>query len=294
MVGRAALLALLLPGLAAAQESSARGLRVYATTSAMYDSNIEHEPDELPAYGGAAGLGARFQVQQGRQGFELGHEFALHRYSRRGWDRLSNHTELAYWLQATGWLRVGLDGEISLQGTSEDRDLSNQYIVRGRLEFRPAERIALRLIGGYRLRRVPDDPGSNAYNPALGIQLRQRLGSGGELILGWRGERTVTDDPANEYRRATLSLTASTRGEARDALEWSLGYRVQRYPFRALDDDPRQRRRDIRVSPALLYTHRFAPGSIVRIGYEFEARGSNDSAKEYVDHVLVFSMTQDF
>jgi hypothetical protein len=49
-------------------------------------------------------------------------------------------------------------------------------------------------------------------------------------------------------------------------------------------------RRDHRVTAGLEYTHRFTESMDFTLGYEFEARGSNDPEKEYVAHLVSFAV----
>lgn len=273
-----------------AQEPSP--VSVYLTTTGMYDSNIEHDATNQDTYGGAVGLGIGFQRSGGRHAVEAQYEVAGHRYSTsERWNRVSQQFEGAYTLRATRWLRLRAGIEASIKGNSEDRDLGNQYAFKPRLELRPTGSTAIRFTGAYRLKQDESDPEKDADNTYLAVDLRQRYPAGGEMTLGVRRESNLSRGLDDRYRRVLYSLELSSPTLAHDVLAFSLNFRAQRYRYRTVVVEGRTLlRRDHRVTAGLEYTHRFGFSTDVTLGYEFEARGSNDQRKEYVAHLMSFAV----
>ncbi len=289
---RLLLFLLLLPGArpAAAQEPSP--LSVFLTTTGMYDSNIDHDAADQDTYGGAVGLGLSLERDGGRHAVEAQYEVAGHRYSTSDrWNRVSQQFEGAYTLRAARWLRLRTGIEASIKGNSEDRDLGNQYAFKPRLELRPTGRTAIRFTGAYRLKQDERDPESDAVNTYLAVDLRQRYPAGGEMTLGVRRESNRSVGLDNRYLRTLYSLELSSPTAASHVLSFGLNFRAQRYRYRTVAVDGRTLlRRDHRVTAGLEYTHRVGFATEVTLGYEFEARGSNDPRKEYVAHQMSFAV----
>ena len=280
---RAALSLILLPTAILAQDAAQADWTMLLRTAGVYESNIDHDAVAVPAYGGILGAGLAYRNRAVRPTFEAAYEVALHRFAEATpWDRVSHQGELGLEIRPADWWSLRTEGEITLRGSSEDRDLGDQYEVGQRLELRPARGTAVRLTGLLRLKRYPEAHERNAHNRAVDLELRQRLVSGSRLTLRGRLEANVARAPRYGYQRQTYEIELATRPWSRDELGLGLTFRSQRYRERLVEgprgDRPRQ---DYRVEPAVEWIHRFHEGLTMVVQYELEQRSSNDADKEY-------------
>lgn len=297
---RHALLALALcaPGLSAqAPTGSTEGeVAFYIRTAGLFDSNLDHDPEARSAYGGvlAAGFSARDRAVRPRA--QVTYEVAAHRYSVPSrLERVSHHGEVAFTARPSRALAFSTEAEVSLRGSSEDRDVGNEFTGREQLELRLSRALAVRLTGAFRLRQYPDsqDIGRDARNRYAEVELRQRFGSGARVTLGGKLERNHADLARNTYDRTTWALGFETAPARRAQLALELTYRIQRYPDRLVDVGSREEpRRDRRLEPEAALTVRPWRSLDVTLGYGLELRRSNDPDKVYDAHVVSLVLTR--
>ena len=135
----------------------------------VHDSNINHDEDYVRSTGWVPGVGVYFRSSPDDPRFELSYETARHAYTNtERWDRVSNRFRGLYTPDHDGDWRRRTEVEVSLKGSSEDRDLSNQYALTQEVEHRLDSDNRLTGYGRYRLRRYPGEPERNARNPRSG------------------------------------------------------------------------------------------------------------------------------
>jgi hypothetical protein len=263
-------------------------------TGGVWESNLDHELHPRPAYGGFAALGLEVRDDAARPTVSLDYEVALHRYTvPTRWDRTSQRGGVELALRLGGHWVWRLDGGLSLQGSSDDRDLGNEYRGATGLAAKPAPGLTIELGGALRFKRYPDDSSRNATNRYAEVELKQRVGGGVRLAMGGRLEANAARSARNSYRRATWAFGLRLRPGAADAIEAQLKLRQQRYPARRVEVNGRQvQRRDTRLNPVLAWTHRLRENLEVSLSYEFEARRSNDPDKGFEAHALSLVLTR--
>ncbi len=254
-------------------------------TSMVAESNIEHEDVPVAAVGGVVGMGFFFQDQAVRPWIELRYEAAGHRYSiRNRWNRVSHDAQLALSARPTRRLAFRTEGNVTLKGSSEDRDLGDQYTLSEELEWRPPSGTRLRLRGTTRLRRFGGDGSRDAVNRYLDVEVRQQLIRSVRWSVGGRVERNDSESDRHDYDRWTLRSEMEFRGPFGEvSVEGK--YRPKHYRSRVVDELPdnpfrRDQQRQLQVEWTL-YPWR-ALG--ITMTYEFENRRSNDPDKPYVAH----------
>lgn len=277
---------------AAGQERAPITLRV--STSALFESNLPHATAARPAYGGVASVGVSLQDRDRRPRLKLDYETALHRYSTATPFQRTSHAAtgevalgLAPWLSWES--RLGM----SLRGSSEDRELNNQYQAKQRLEMSLARGSAVRLSGSVRLKRYPEpnSAGRDATNRYLEAEVLQRLVDGGRLTLGMRLEENDAKEARYGYRRTTWSMELASAQGGWQQLQVGLAYRVQRYSSRRVKDRD-VLRRDYRLNPEVRWTVRPGVRSEITLGYDYENRSSNDPGQGYEAHRLSLGVTR--
>ncbi len=291
------LLLLTLPAASAGQApATGAEVRFYVRTSGLFDSNLDHESDGQRAFGGMAALGLSARDGRDRPTLEVAYEVAAHRYSApTRLQRLSHHGEFGLNLRPARWLTLRSMAEVGLRGSSEDRDLSNEYSVDQRAEFRFTRGTALRLTGAWRLRQYPDsqDVGRGATGRYAEAELRQRLPGGGRLSLGARLERNDAESSRYDYGRTTWSVDVETAPGRVTQLAIELKFRDQRYRSRRVGAGSRQERRhDWRLQPSIAGTVRPWRTFDLTAGYGFETRRSNDAGKAFSAHLVSLVLTR--
>jgi hypothetical protein len=269
------------------QERSSVPRRIWFTmsVSSVFDSNIEDDETGLNSFGLVPSVGVHFQDNPEKPSFEADYEVALHRYTNSSkYDRVSHNLTASYRRQLTRRLQSRTTGEISLKGSSEDRDVNNQYVLEQQLQYRfnPAHR--LRLFGAYRVKRYPlEDVGKNAVDPYFGARFDQKLRGGRGWEILYRYDKNRSQDPKDRYVRWTYGAQFKTPvfGERRDMLTLDLRYAPRLYARQIKVDDVRVPRRDQRWTFDVLYERPLTENVQLGLNYRYETRNSNDPDKRF-------------
>ena len=264
----------------------------------VYDSNIEHDSTNIGSYGIVGGARMRFRSRSSKPGFQAEYAVAAHSYTATDkWDRVSHLARAGVDFPLGDHLLLGLTGEASLKGSSEDREIGDQYAVLPRVEFRPWDDVRFRLITAYRQRYYGESSGSNATNRYATLDMRLRMGSG--MIEGAaRFEENNPTVERNRFQRYTYSTAYTWFPGDRDELLLGLEYRPVKYPNRDVDiliidedgelDEIEVPRKDERWKPEASWVREWTRNFITELEYEYEMRGSNDPEKKYRGHVVTF------
>lgn len=272
--------------------------RLWFTMSltSVFDSNLEDDATGLHSFGLVPGVGVHFQDNPEKPSFEADYEVALHRYTNSTkYDRVSQSLTASYRRQLTPRLQARTTGEMSLKGSSEDRDVNNEYVLEQQLQYRlnPANR--LRLFGAYRLKRYPlEDVGKNAVDPYLGMRFDQKLSGGRGWEVLYRYDKNRSQDPKDRYVRWTYDaqFTTPVFRERRDLLTLDLRYAPRLYARQIKVDNERVPRRDQRWTFDVLYERPLAEKIKLGLNYRYETRSSNDPDKNFNSHL--FAVTFDY
>ena len=262
----------------------------------VYDSNVEHDSTNIGSYGIVVGATGRYRSRRTKPGVYMEYGVAVHQYTATDrWDRVSQLGRLGFDIPLGDMLLAGVTGEIYLKGSSEDREVGDQYAVLPRIEFRPVDDVRLRIITGYRQRHFADAPTSNAINRYVTFDSRIRFGDG-TLEGAARFEKNLPKIHRLRFNRQTYS--ASYGREVGDHAEVFAGveYRPVQYPERTVDildeegeeigEEPRV---DRRWKPQLKWVHEWSRNMRTDLEYEYEMRFSNDPDKKYRGHVLTLT-----
>lgn len=266
-----------------------RPFSFFVSSTGVYESNIDHDENPISDYGAVFGVGTHFETDT----VEIEYEVASHNYQNTDrWDRVSHSLTSSYEQKITRKLSMEAVGELALRGSSEDRELGDQYVFEPRLHYRFSPSNRLRLYGAYRLRRYDENPERDATNRYVGLELRQRLGKA-SLDVGYRTEQNHAEGPRFTYDRQTYSAQLSTPlvgGLHRLGLE--VRYRPQQYANRFVSDRHPEEglRRDRRWVFSLGGS--FALGRHLELlpGYKFETRSSNDASKKFGAHAVYLGL----
>jgi hypothetical protein len=143
-----------------------------------------------------------------------------------------------------GW-STRSETEITLKGSSEDRELNNPYVLRQQLEYRVNQNSRLQLVGAYRIKRDPLDSGSNAIDPYAGVRFIQKLAGDKRWALSHRYDKNRSWDPRNRYIRWAYKTEFSTPiPDRRSRLSFDFTYKPRLYGRTVKVDGERLPRRD--------------------------------------------------
>jgi hypothetical protein len=257
--------------------------------TSSYDTNIDHDEAGLASYGLVPGLRLRYQDDPADPVWTVSYAAARHTYTNtERWDRVSHTARVAYAPEPSGGFHAETAAELSLRGSSEDRDLSNQYQVVQDLEYRFTRSHRLHLYGTLRWKRVPEDPDGHAFKPNTGLVFERRLAEGRRFQTDVRYEANFERLPEGDYRR--WSFAAEYRFPQRltgGEVEIEAKYRRKDYAARFVEiDDADVRRRDHQWVLGLAWRRPLLAGMRVEAAYAFETRDSNDPGKRFDAHLF--------
>ena len=274
-------------------EAWRRRLWFSATLATSFDTNINHDSEGVRSFGVVPSLGVHFQDSVEKPSFELEYEIAAHSYTNsKEWDRVSHNLLMSYRKHLFGGLSTRTESEITLKGSSEDRELNNQYTLRQQLEYRLNENSRLQFVGAYRVKRDPLDSGSNAIDPYVGARLIQKLAGDKRLALSYRYDKNRSWDPKNRYIRWAYEAEFATPiVDRRTRLNFDLTYKPRLYGRTVRVEGERVPRRDGRWIFETQLERVLRPDLLMVFMYRFERRDSNDPDKDFQSHQAGFALT---
>lgn len=263
------------------------------TTSALFDSNLDHDESPVGAYGGVFGMGIEFRNRRDQPTFEFAYGLAGHRYSIAApWNRISHGGTIGVTLRPSGRLAVATALEATFRGSSEDRDLSDQFKASQGLAWRFLRRTKLEVLGAARIRRFPTTSERDARNLYAEAELTQGLSRSVDWSGGFRLERNDADSNRYSYVRETISSELEIDGGTmRLAIEGK--FRRQQYLARLANPEvPTALRLDHRLQIGLDWTVVPRGGFDITLSYGFERRLSNEAEKGFLAHQIGLSLTR--
>jgi hypothetical protein len=277
----------------ARQDETARAARrvwLFMSVGSIFDTNITHDEQSVNAFGVVPSVGLHVQNNAETPSFEADYEVALHRYTgTKEFNRVSQSLTTAYRRQlGRGW-SARTTGEVSLKGSSEDRDVNNQYALEQQLQYRFNSANRVQVFAAYRLKRYPlIDQGKNAIDPYIGGKFQQKWKGGREWQLSYRYDKNRAQDPKDFYVRRTYEAQFSTPlfRARRDLLTLEARYSPRLYARQIKVNGVRVPRRDRRWVFAATYERPLRQDVRLGLNYRYENRDSNDVEKKFKGHVF--------
>ncbi|HEX6044983.1 MAG TPA: hypothetical protein VFZ22_10880 [Pyrinomonadaceae bacterium] len=274
-------------------EAWRRRLWFSATLATSFDTNIDHDPQGVSSFGLVPSLGVHFQNSVERPSFEIDYEVAGHSYTNSDeWDRVSHNLLMSYRKHLFGRWSTRTESEITLKGSSEDRELNNQYTLRQQFEYRVNENTRLQLAGAYRVKRDPLDSGSNAIDPYVGARFIRKLAGDRRLALSYRYDKNRSWDPRNRYIRWAYGAEFATPIiDRRTRLNFDFTYKPRLYGRTVKVEGERVPRRDGRWIFETQFERVLRSDLRIVVVYRFEKRDSNDPDKDFQSHQAGVALT---
>lgn len=271
---------------------------VSLSLASVFDTNITHDEQQVSAFGIVPGFGFHFHDNAERPSFEADYEIALHRYSNTDeFDRVSQSFTTVYRRQLAKRLYSKTSTEISLKGSSEDRDVNNNYVVEQQLQYRLPSNTRVAGFAAYRLKRYPSfEADSNAIDSYAGAKIEQRLRGDRRVEFTYRYDHNRAWNQRNNYFRRTYSLEFQTPVsiKRRDSLSAEFRYSPRTYQTRLTRvNGVRVPRHDDRWVFDVTYQRLIKSNLTIGFEYEFEKRDSNDLDKRFSSHAFALTFTFD-
>lgn len=276
---------------AQAKKDLRRVFTFQAGANSLFDSNIEHDPIAKRAYGIIPSIGLGYEVGWGKNNFEINYEVARHFYNvDTKYNRTSHGGNIAYERKFTDRFRSRTNFQATFKGSTDEREINNEFILSQRFEFRANSKNRFYVTGAYRMKRyVADDRDSNSSNPYWGIRYRRYLGKQ-ELEVGYRYEKNKAASSRNTYIQPRFEAGFKTPLFYRSNLSLDFSYKPRKYAGRFVDingvDVPR---RDKRWKFTALWERPITERFVLGVYYEYEKRNSNDIDKLFKAHQIGIS-----
>lgn len=266
--------------------------------ASVFDTNITHDERQVSAFGLVPSFGLHFRDNPERPSLEVDYEVALHRYNNTDeFDRVSHNLTAVYRKQLLKRLYAKTTGEISLKGSSEDREINNNYIIEQQLQYRFASNTRVAGLAAYRLKRYPlQDQDSNAIDSYAGAKIEQRFRGDRRVEFYYRYDHNRAWDPRNNYVRRTYSVEFETplSLRRRDSIIAEFRYSPRTYQNRTTRvNGIRVPREDKRWVFDVSYERALRPNLLMAIDYQYEKRDSNDPDKLFTSNVFGLRFTFD-
>lgn len=266
--------------------------------ASVFDTNITHDEQEVSAFGLVPSLGFHYRNHAERPSLEVDYEVGLHRYTNTDeFNRVSHNFTTVYRKQLAKRLYSKTTTEISLKGSSEDRDVNNNYVLEQQLQYRFTSNTRLAGFAAYRMKRYPLlEADSNAIDSYAGAKIEQRFRDDRRLELTYRYDHNRAWDPRNNYFRRTYSVEFETplSLKRRDALSAEFRYSPRTYQTRLTKvNGVRVPRHDDRWVFDVIYERLIGSSMAMAFEYEFETRKSNDRDKLFSSHAFALTFTFD-
>ena len=216
-----------------------RRLWFSATLATSFDTNINHDPQGVRSVGLIPSLVVHFQNNVEKPSFELEYEIAAHNYTNTDeWDRVSQNFVMSYRKHLFGGWSTRTETEITIKGSSEDRELNNQYVLGQQLEYRINANNRLQFAAAYRIKRDPLDSGSSAIDPYAGVRFIRKLAGDKRLALSYRYDKNRSRDPRNRYIRWAYDAEFATPiVDRRSRISFDFTYKPRLYGRTVKVDD---------------------------------------------------------
>lgn len=270
----------------------------YMTFSGLFDSNINHDLDDINDYGAVGGVGIYYRNRAKNPNFEFEYEIGRQEYKNTSmWDRTSHN--LRAWSEnklGKKWIST-TRGEISLKGSTEDRELTNRYSVSQFFQYRLNNENRFNIGGAYRLKRYDTDGDRrNSTNPYLETSYERRFKGSRKLEFSYRYEENRARDDRFSYIRRTYGAEYVTPLFKKGRLDLEARYRPQKYARLVEIKLPNGKKIDVpRMDKRWIYSAdwRYPLSRALELGliYKYERRDSNDPDKNFKAHAAGIVLT---
>lgn len=264
---------------------------VLAGLNSVFNSNLEHDPVAVRAFGFTPSITAGYQIRSKRHRGRVIYGFAGSRYTRRtDLNRIGHYFGASYRFTLGRWSSE-TEAEAIFKGTNDDRETNNQFIATQKLGFRVDSKTRAQIYYAYRIKRfLPEDAERNSVNPMYGLKFSRAFGKKFDWEIGYRYDQNRARDPRQNYIRSTYDTEFKYQLSKKDLLEAGFAYKPRLYSRTLRVGDVRVPRRDRKYTWQLNWQRTLTDRLGFDLGYAFEKQTSNDVEKLYDDHQISLSL----
>lgn len=250
--------------------------------SNLYDGNINHEVTPTRSVGIVPAALLTF-ASSAEPLFEASYEIAANSYTGTDeWDRVSHSLSGVLSYRLGRRLRFETGGTSSWKGSSEDREVANEFGVSQRIAYRLVSSLRLIVLGVYRYKQYPDEPETSGPSPYAGMRIDQKWEDGARLSIGYKYQVRQSQSVRDRYARSAYSVEFSRPLVIdNDLLSFEVEYRRQRYERLIRVENGREWRTDRRILAGVAYELPTSARTAIRWTGGFETRSSNDPEKHF-------------
>lgn len=269
---------------------------ISAGLAAVYETNFTHDEQAVGSFGLVPSFGVHFRDNAERPSFEAEYEIGLHRYTNTDeFDRVSQNLSAAYRKRLWRGFYSRTTTEASLKGSSEDREINNNYVMEQQLQYRFVTNTRVAVFAAYRLKRYPLlDRDSNSIDSYAGAKIEQRFVGDRRVEFTYKYDHNRAWNPRNNYIRRSYTVEFDTplSLRRRDFLFTKFRYSPRDYQNRLTRvNGVREPRHDDRWMMELVYERALKSELTVSAAYQYEKRNSNDIDKRFSSNVFALRFT---
>ncbi|HJZ11601.1 MAG TPA: hypothetical protein VJ521_05600 [Acidobacteriota bacterium] len=262
-----------------------------------YDTNIDHDEESIDSMGFVYGGGVKYRNKVKDPTFWISYEIANHHYTNTDkWDRVSQSILTVYTIDLSKRFAVQNQGEISFKGSSEDRELSDNFVFRPMLVYQMTDSDRLNFFVAQRFKRFDDVQNSrDANNRFLGFGYEREFGKH-EIEFVYKYEKNNAETDRSDYVRSTYTAEYKMPFPYNSVAAFEFKVRPTRFFHRFAEievnngRDLEVPRRDIKYNISVELAIPLGNHLELMPAYEFEWRTSNDEEEFYKAHLPAITL----
>lgn len=255
------------------------------------DSNIERDDRPTSSFGSSLFAGLTYKNPIPKPTLTLDYELARHEFSHSStWDRVSQQLAVEYSKKASDLWEPFVQAEISLKGSSEDREIFDQYLIKPGVTYEIDGATRLVLEQAFR-RRIYDDNAQTAANSYTELTLRRRIAKGRRLDLSARREQNNANDSRYDFDRTSYAVEYQQDLSKASRLTLEARVKLKDYTSRTIKKPTDPLRRDNNLIFTALYENALSDNWIFSFEFRFEGRDSNEIGKPFDENRFTIGLT---
>jgi hypothetical protein len=253
-----------------------------ARVAGVFESNIDRNPVPRPSYGTLARLGVGIQSARARPFLTARYDLALHRFAHTEEGNRTMHDVTAELAPSLSPLRLRLAATLRIGSWTEDRERTDEIILKPRIEIRPAPADVWSLYVVQSARRVDIGAGTRRDTFRLAGMGYYRWWRGGGLSVDGRYEVNKSELESSRYVGWTGSGWIRIPLPASHRLELETAHNRRWYAGSFVDQGDTVARMDRRWTYSVFLIRELdGPQWEVGLKYGFEDNRSNNGYAVY-------------
>jgi len=247
----------------------------------LFDSNIDQDQKNLKSFGLVRSFGISYRNNPKRPSFQFDYELGWQNYTNSDkWDRRTQLFVASYERRLAKRLSLETEGTVSLKGSTEDRELADQYVLEEQIKYRFNRSNRFKAYGAYRIKRYDDDPLRNAINPYIGAKYQLLTGKR-SWTVGYRYDTSRPINPRGRYIRWTYSGEFSTPLSREGLLTVGVRYQPKLYARLIKSGQTRVPRFDQKWTWSAAWGREMSKNFAFGWFFTFETQNSNQIDKQF-------------